>query len=90
MEPQVGHLAYRAGECARCAATLGESERPQEVALHIIGPGGTVSIHCWIDKSCRPDPTNVSAVSRDLAVRLVEWYRSTPAVWPMLVSPQHA
>jgi hypothetical protein len=90
MESQLGHLAYRAGECARCAATLQESEPTQEVALHIIGPGGTVSIHCWIDKSCQPDLTNVSAVSRELAIRLVEWYRSTPAVWPTLVSRQRA
>ena len=90
MELPVGHLAYRAGECARCAGTLRESEPMQEVTLHIIGPGGTVSIHCWIDKSCQPDPTNVSAVSRELAVRLVEWYRSTPAVWPTLVSRQRA
>ena len=90
MESRVGHLAYRAGECARCAAALKESEPAQEVALHIIGPGGTVSIRCWIDKSCQPDPTNVSAVSRELAVRLVEWYRSTPAVWPTLVSRQRA
>ena len=90
MEPQVGHLAYRAGECARCASTLRENETTQEVALHIIGPGGTVSIHCWIDKSCQPDPANVSAVSRELAVRLVEWYRSTPTVWPTLVSRQRA
>ena len=90
MGPQVGQLAYRAGECARCASTLKESEPTQEVALHIIGPGGTVSIHCWIDKSCQPDPTNVSALSRELAVRLVEWYRSTPTVWPTLVSRQRA
>ena len=90
MEPQVGHLAYRVGECARCAATLKESEPTQEVALHIIGPGGTVSIHCWIDKSCQPDPANVSAVSREIAVRLVDWYRSTPTVWQTLVSRQRA
>jgi hypothetical protein len=90
MEPQVNHLAYRAGECARCAGTLRESEPTQEVALHIICPGGTVSIHCWIDKSCQPDPTNVSAVSRELAMRLVDWYRSTPTVWPTLVSRQRA
>ena len=90
MEPQVGHLAYPAGECARCGAALRESEPRKEVALHIIGPGGTVSIHCWIDKSCQPDPTNVSAVSRELAVQLVEWYRATPTVWPTLVSRQRA
>ena len=36
MEPQVGHLAYRAGECARCGAALRESEPRKEVALHII------------------------------------------------------
>ena len=52
MEPQVGHLAYRAGECARCGAALRESEPREEVALHIIAPGGTVSIHCWIDLAC--------------------------------------
>ena len=39
-------IAYRAGECARCAGTVRESEPTQEVGLHIIGPGGTVSIHC--------------------------------------------
>jgi hypothetical protein len=86
VELPVGQLAYRAGECARCAGSLRESEPTQEVALLIIGPGGTVSIHCWIDQACQPDQSEVQTVSRELAMRLVGWYRSTPTVWPMLVS----
>jgi hypothetical protein len=90
MEAQVGQLAYRAGECARCGAVLQKSASPQEVALHIIGPGGTVSIQCWIDQPCQPGPTEVQTVSRELALRLVDRYRSTPTVWPALVSRQRA
>ena len=90
MEPQVGHLAYRAGKCARCGAALRGSEPREEVALHIIAPGGTVSIHCWIDLACQPEESEVQTASREQAIRLVDWYRSTPTVWPMLVSRQRA
>ena len=65
MEPQVGHLAYRAGECARCASTLRENETTQEVALHIIGPGGTVSIHCWRQIVSARSRERVSGQPRD-------------------------
>jgi len=90
MQPQVGCVAYRESECARCGRALDESPSVQAVALHILGPGGTVAIQCWLDTRCHPDPSEVQATSRELALRLVDWYRSTPTVWPALVTSQRA
>jgi hypothetical protein len=90
MDIPVGHVAYRARACARCGRTLEGSPSAQEVLLHLIGPGGIVTIHCWLDRPCQPDPSDVPAASRELAFRLIAWYRSTPTVWPTYTTVQGA
>ena len=94
MEPQVGHLAYRAGECARCGAALRESEpRAGSRPPHHRAGWNRLNPLLGSNYYGMPEPreeSEVQTASRELAIRLVDWYRSTPTVWPMLVSRQRA
>jgi len=84
------HVAYRAGQCARCGQPIVGEPRGQEVRLDIIGPSGVVAIYGWLDRQCQPTPAAVPAASRELARCLIGWYRSTHIEPLALAEVDHA
>ena len=69
-----------------------EQRYAYEVEVRCVDCDGPMCPVCaaWIEQECQPGQSEVQTVSRELAMRLVGWYRSTPTVWPTLVSPQRA
>jgi hypothetical protein len=82
--PAPTSVAYHAGRCALCDRPLAGVRDAQEVRLHVFGPVGAVILRSWLCPPCRPTPATESATSRALLRRVLDWYRSTPSVWPTL------
>jgi hypothetical protein len=90
MDSTAPRIAYRAGRCARCGQPIEHGTSEREVLLQVIGPAGTVTIYCWLDATCQPDPASLANFSRELALQLVDWYRANPSTWPAMVTHTRA
>lgn len=81
-------LAYHAGRCALCDRVVQEGRTARVVRLHVFGPAGSVTLRCWLCPICQPTPDMLSATTAHLLERVLDWYRSTPSVWPTLQQPE--
>lgn len=77
-------FAYHAGRCGLCDRMVQEGRTAQVVRLHVFAPAGSVTLHCWLCPVCQPTPDTISATTANLLERVLDWYRSTPSVWPTL------
>ena len=72
-------VVYRPGYCAWCGQPLERDTSSQEIRLEVIAPAGVVTIRIWLDRACQPALADVRRVSRELAIRLTQWYAATPS-----------
>jgi hypothetical protein len=77
-------VTYRDGACALCDDPLERGATVQAVDMHVFGPGGVVTLRCWLCTGCRPSPDSLSTTSARLADRILGWYRTNPSLWPPL------